>query len=473
MHRRRLATIIEIESDGVEHQNTRTPENQIIATSYRTTSSSEKGHLETVRHVRDDPNHREKRILGEAIMNAVDGSEHYERESNEPPPSLLTVILDTNPHAWSLLSSTLPLSKAIANILVFINAHLAFNYANKVAVIASHSQRAQFLYPSPPSASTSLDHHDAPQLPASATGQEDTEMADAPPKPKLKLTLNGRKPTPSSASPAAEAGQARTTDDANKYLPFRLVEEEVMSNLRALIASTTASDISTTNSTQMAGALTLALSYTNKQALAYTESNGGSAGATGDRGGNDGREPEKAKQLQSRILVLSVSGDLAFQYIPVMNCIFAAQRQRIPIDILKIAGDTVFLQQASDATRGIYLPLDPRQGLLQYLMMAYLPSPLTRQHLIPPTQVNVDFRAACFCHKRVVDVGYVCSICLSIFCQPPAAGECLTCGTLLGVADYGRRAAVVARKKKKKRRLDGAGGTGGTPTPTPGGTPLP
>lgn len=30
-----------------------------------------------------------------------------------------------------------------------------------------------------------------------------------------------------------------------------------------------------------------------------------------------------------------------------------------------------------------------------------------------PTQVNVDFRAACFCHKKVVDVGFVCSICLS------------------------------------------------------------
>lgn len=25
----------------------------------------------------------------------------------------------------------------------------------------------------------------------------------------------------------------------------------------------------------------------------------------------------------------------------------------------------------------------------------------------------MDFRAACFCHKRVVDIGFVCSICLS------------------------------------------------------------
>jgi hypothetical protein len=39
---------------------------------------------------------------------------------------------------------------------------------------------------------------------------------------------------------------------------------------------------------------------------------------------------------------LSVSGDLAYQYIPVMNCIFRCATERIPIDICKIAGDTVF-----------------------------------------------------------------------------------------------------------------------------------
>lgn len=44
---------------------------------------------------------------------------------------------------------------------------------------------------------------------------------------------------------------------------------------------------------------------------------------------------------------------------------------------------------------------------------AFIADPSTRRHLIPPTQTNVDFRAACFCHKRVVDIGFVCSICLS------------------------------------------------------------
>ena len=54
--------------------------------------------------------------------------------------------------------------------------------------------------------------------------------------------------------------------------------------------------------------------------------------------------------------------------------------------------------------------------------------PRTRQqHLHLPRAARVDFRAACFCHKRPVDLGYVCSACLSIFCRQLPA--CTTCGT--------------------------------------------
>ncbi|KAF4765696.1 hypothetical protein HAV15_003066 [Penicillium sp. str.  len=81
-------------------------------------------------------------------MNSVDASEHYELGATDLSPSLLTIVIDTNPHAWAILEDSLPLSKAIANILVFINAHLACNYANEVAVVASHSQKSAWLYPS-------------------------------------------------------------------------------------------------------------------------------------------------------------------------------------------------------------------------------------------------------------------------------------------------------------------------------------
>ncbi len=203
-------------------------------------------------------------------------------------------------------------------------------------------------------------------------------------------------------------GNSTSLDNANKYRPFALIESSLLMSLRELIANTTESDIATTTTTQMAGALTLALSYINKASVNYT-------GITSDSKPTSAAvEPsDLTSGIQSRILVISVSGDLAHQYIPIMNTTFAAQRMRIPIDILKLAGDTVFLQQASDATKGIYMQLRSPQGLLQYLMMAFLPDQTSRKHLVAPTQEVVDFRAACFCHRKVVDVGFVCSICLS------------------------------------------------------------
>ena len=163
-------------------------------------------------------------------------------------------------------------------------------------------------------------------------------------------------------------------DDANKYRPFSQIENDILASLRSLIASTTERDISTTNTTQMAGALSLALSYINKATVLYSDTGSSAKSAATSL---DSTDTEVG--LQSRILVLSVSGDLAHQYIPIMNTTFAAQRSRIPIDILKLAGDTVFLQQASDATKGIYMQLGAPEGLLQYLMIACLPDQLSRK----------------------------------------------------------------------------------------------
>ncbi|GIC89317.1 TFIIH/NER complex subunit TFB4 [Aspergillus udagawae] len=384
-------------------------------------------------------------------MNAVDATEHYETSASDPAPSLLTIVLDTNPHAWALLEDSLPLSTAIANILVFVNAHLACNYANEVAVVASHSQKATWLYP----CEIKKDKGKSKSKNGNETGTD--EDGD--------VTMNG------SAAGAAAA-------QVNKYRPFRIVEEQVTRNLRELIDLTSGADVAATTSTMMAGALTLALSHINRRSIAWAEAHGGTAaGPTGAAGagssgaGRAATEPA-AEGLQSRILIISVSGstDSAHQYIPIMNCIFACQRLHIPIDVCKLSGDAVFLQQASDATKGVYMSLSEPRGLLQYLMMAFLPDQRSRRHLVLPTRVDVDFRAACFCHRRVVDIGFVCSICLSIFCEPPENGDCLTCGTHLEMGDYGAKPAVIARKKKKKKvRTNGASGTGTpTPTPTPG-----
>ena len=36
--------------------------------------------------------------------------------------------------------------------------------------------------------------------------------------------------------------------------------------------------------------------------------------------------------------------------------------------------------------------------------------PRSRQSLTLPHAADVDFRASCFCHKRLIDLGFVCSV---------------------------------------------------------------
>lgn len=388
-------------------------------------------------------------------MNAVDATSRSVEADTGAPSSLLTVILDTNPHAWNLISSSLPLHKALASLLVFLNAHLAINPANSVAVLASHVEKAEWLYPTPPK------KHN--------TSNGDVEMA------------NG------GGDPARPA----PPDDANKYRPFAAVERAITSNLQALLATTTPTALTSTPTTMTAGALTLALTHTSKATASgpaatqtaqssFNYSDPNSSSTTETRSGSG------AGTSTSRILILSTSPDNSAQYIPTMNAIFAAQRLSIPIDVLSLASTSTFLQQAADATGGIHLTCttpSSHSGLLQTLMLAYLPDPTARQNLILPSQASgnassggggggVDFRAACFCHRRIVDVGFVCSICLSIFCEPVPDATCLTCGSHLALASYGRKPAVVPRPKKKKKKR--AVEAGGVETPgSAGGTPAP
>ncbi|KAH8727487.1 TFIIH subunit Tfb4/p34 [Phaeosphaeriaceae sp. PMI808] len=374
-------------------------------------------------------------------MNSIDGSNRHVKTDVAPPPSLLAVVLDTNPHAWAHLSSSLSLSAALANVLVFINAHLASGNANEVAVIASHSHKATFLYPAPKPS--------IPQSTHDANGDVD---------------MNG-------------GGDNKTlsiAENPNKYRAFALVETAILANFAKLLDETKDNHLAATPTTLIGGALSLALTYISKSTMlhaptaASAESMSLAALADSENSHVD-RIP-----LTSRILIISVSGDLANQYIPVMNSIFAAQRKKIPIDILKLAGDTVLLQQASDTTGGVYMKPERPEGLLQYLMMAFLPDATARNSLVIPSAGGVDFRAACFCHRKVVDVGYVCSVCLSIFCNSGLPDNlCLTCGSYLSLRSaLVNPPALIPRKKKKKRRAGTDTGTPGPGTPAGSSTPM-
>lgn len=428
-------------------------------------------------------------------MNRIDASDHYDDSSFKgQTPSLLTVIIDTNPRAWAALKSVLPISQAIANILVFINAHLAFGNDNQVAVFAAHTNRAVWLYPN----RGERGHRGGGDGSTTAAATDRREGASG-----------------------NSNGNSNNSASANKYPQFAQIEFSILSALRDLINNTTPTDIGPTTPL-IAGALTLALSHINKTSLAFAPPKSSSSDPANPSGTNatstsapSSSASDQQPTLHARILVLSVSDSAPSQYIPTMNAVFAASHARIPIDTLAVRGSPTFLQQAAYITGGMFLsassspnpPAAPNtnqpstnqptascpnpRGLLSYLMFAFLADAQARQALVNPTQDTVDFRAACFCHRRVIDTGFVCSVCLSIFCEVPQqqqteatngengngratpAAECLTCGTKLALGRYGAKPAVVPRKKAKKKKARVNGGSIGPDTGSAVGTPVP
>ncbi|XP_044776997.1 general transcription factor IIH subunit 3 isoform X3 [Neomonachus schauinslandi] len=101
---------------------------------------------------------------------------------------------------------------------------------------------------------------------------------------------------------------------------------------------------------------------------------------------------------------------------------------------------------ACDITGGLYLKVPQMPSLLQYLLWVFLPDQDQRSQLILPPPVHVDYRAACFCHRNLIEIGYVCSVCLSIFCS--FSPICTTCETAFKIS-----LPPVLKAKKKKLKV--------------------
>ena len=59
---------------------------------------------------------------------------------------------------------------------------------------------------------------------------------------------------------------------------------------------------------------------------------------------------------------------------------------------------------------------------------------------------QVDYRAACFCHRQLIDIGFVCSVCLSIYCK--FSPICTTCDTKFKMPSV----SGISKKKKKWKK---------------------
>ncbi|CAN8292646.1 unnamed protein product [Cochlearia groenlandica] len=150
---------------------------------------------------------------------------------------------------------------------------------------------------------------------------------------------------------------------------------------------------------------------------------------------------------QPRILCLQGSPDGPEQYVAVMNSIFSAQRLTVPIDSCYIGTqNSAFLQQASYITGGVHNTPKQLDGLFQYLTTIFATDLHSRGFVQLPKPVGVDFRASCFCHKKTIDMGYICSVCLSIFCEHHK--KCSTCGSVFGQCKLDDASSISNKKRK-------------------------
>ncbi|XP_041349690.1 general transcription factor IIH subunit 3-like isoform X2 [Gigantopelta aegis] len=265
-------------------------------------------------------------------------------------------------------------------VMVFANSHLMLSHVNKLAVIAAHTNQSQFLYPK----------HDS--------------SAEA--------TVAG----------SGESSNSLPVDFVNdgKYELFGLVDGFLQSEVKKLVLNSLEGEIY--SDSLIAGAMTMALCYIHRME----------------------KECSFGQTFSSRILVIKGSEDNPAQYMNFMNAVFTAQKQNVVIDACILENESGLLQQACDITGGVYLEIPQMAGLLQYLLWIFLPDPNIRHKLTLPPKAQVDYRAACFCHRNLIDIGYVCSVCLSIFCTfSPICSTCQTTFKLLGPPK-------LSKKKSKK-----------------------
>ncbi|XP_067124093.1 general transcription factor IIH subunit 3 [Centruroides vittatus] len=207
-----------------------------------------------------------------------------------------------------------------------------------------------------------------------------------------------------------------------QYELFSEVDNSIKENIKSLVLENTQEIVSTDS--LLAGAICMALCYINRIR----------------------KEQLTNKNIPSRILVFTSSGDNASQYMNFMNAFFTAQKEGIIIDACILEKDSGLLQQGCDITGGIYLKIPNPAGFLQYLLWVFLPNDKTRKEMVLPPRIHVDYRAACFCHRTLIEIGYVCSVCLSIFCS--FSPICSTCQTTFKFAG-----ALPPLKVKKKKRI--------------------
>lgn len=122
----------------------------------------------------------------------------------------------------------------------------------------------------------------------------------------------------------------------------------------------------------------------------------------------------------ARIIVFTTTPDSPSDVMSCLNSIFACHKQGITIDSVCISSSfsSQVLQIAAELTSGFYYNVQRIDDLQKIILSRLLVDAALRDELKLPRLSTVNHKATCFCHKRSISIGYVCSVCLSVFCEP-------------------------------------------------------
>lgn len=357
-------------------------------------------------------------------------------------PSHLTVILDVHPLEWKNYMEkheNVEFRHVTSAMLVMLNSHLALNSGNEVSLYVANSfyHGAKRMFPVNDEAEAD-EEGTVEKKDNNSTGEnnEDTKMNDEDEddedegikaRPRIKENDNSNK-----------NGKRSLLKSKGIYGQFKVIDEKILEALDKMykveperLRQIISKDKNFVKGT-MTGAISSALTAINKL-----------------------QKSEDKLNMKARVMIISVSGDNTLPYVSMMNTIFAAQKMKVSLDVCKLGEKSIFLQQTSDATNGVYIDIKHPSGLIQYMSSALFIEPLLRPIVVLPTNTSVDFRASCFVSNKVVDIGYVCSVCLCILSMVPSDERCPTCFSKFEhklITRMKRKPKVLPLEVKKKKK---------------------
>jgi transcription initiation factor TFIIH subunit 3 len=315
-------------------------------------------------------------------MSLPSSATNEEEDERKELISCLTLVIDLNPIAWekrknSTTSDTkykIQFSELLDHLFIFLKTYLMTKHHNRLCVIGSTNKISHFLYPVPEE-EEEINNEDENEDKMEIEEEEIEKIEKKKKKKKKKKQKN----------------------IFDHEIDFQKVKQNMLTQLKKI-------EFSESNISSLTSSISLGLSFINRI----------------------DKEKPLSTELLSRILVIQATPDISSQYISMMNTIFCAQKMNVAIDSCILSPEnSSFLQQAAYITGGTYMKPTRQEGFLQYLLNVYLVEKNLRKLIHMPSQNVIDFKPSCFKTKKPIDIGFVCSICLSIYSEKITS--CISC----------------------------------------------